>query len=62
MLTASGQVIVIASAPMLSAWRLQLDDQPNARVFSETDFLTALDAIITDKPDVIRSRNVNRTV
>ena len=53
MLTASGQVIVIASAPMLSAWRLQLDDQPNARIFSETDFLTALDAIITDKPDVI---------
>ena len=38
---------------MLSAWRLQLDDQPNARIFSETDFLTALDAIINDKPDVI---------
>lgn len=47
------QVIVIASAPMLSVWRVQLDDQPNARIFCETDFLTALDAIITDRPDVI---------
>jgi hypothetical protein len=46
-------VIVIASAPMVSAWRVLLDGQPNTRIFSETDFLTALDAIITDRPEVI---------
>jgi hypothetical protein len=53
MFTAVGQVIVIASAPMVSAWRVLLDGQPNTRIFSETDFLTALDAIITDRPEVI---------
>jgi hypothetical protein len=53
MFTTVGQVIVIASAPMASAWRVQLDDQPNTRIFSETDFLQALDAIIADRPEVI---------
>jgi hypothetical protein len=49
----AGPVVVIASAPMVSAWRAQLDSQPNARIFSETDFLVALDAIIADVPAVI---------
>src|SRR5205814_4774379 len=53
MLTTVGQVIVIASAPMVSAWRVQLDSQTNTRVFSETDFLAALDVIINERPDVI---------
>jgi hypothetical protein len=49
----AGSVVVIASAPTVSAWRSQLDSQPNARIFSETDFLMALDAIMTDAPAVI---------
>jgi hypothetical protein len=53
MLTTQGHVIVIASAPMASAWRVQLDSQPNTRIFSETDFLQALDAIISERPEVI---------
>ena len=53
MLSTLGQVIVIASAPMVSAWRVQLDNQANTRIFSETDFLAALDAIINERPDVI---------
>ena len=54
MFTTVGQVIVIASAPMVSAWRVQLDDQAeHTRIFSETDFLAALEAIITDRPDII---------
>lgn len=53
MLTTVGQVIVIASAPMVSAWRAQLDGQPNTRIFSETDFLAALEAIFTDRPEVV---------
>jgi hypothetical protein len=53
MLPSSGQLVVIASAPMLSSWREQLRAQPNARIFSETDFLVALDTIITDVPAVI---------
>jgi hypothetical protein len=48
-----GRVVVIASAPMVSAWHEQLDPVLNARIFSETDFLVALDAIITDLPEVI---------
>ena len=46
-------VVVIACAPAVSTWRVQLDAQPNARIFSDTDFLAALDAIINDLPDVI---------
>ena len=53
MFTTVGQVIVIASAPMVSAWRAQLDGQPNTRIFSETDFLVALDVILNDRPEVI---------
>src|SRR3982750_689919 len=53
MLPSTGQLVVIASAPMVSSWREQLDAQPNARIFSETDFLVALDAIMTDVPAVI---------
>jgi hypothetical protein len=47
------QVVVIACAPTVSAWRGQMDAQPNARIFSETDFLAALDAFINDLPNVI---------
>ena len=53
MFSTAGQVIVIASAPMVSAWRVQLDDQPNTRIFSETDFLQALDVIIQERPEII---------
>ena len=38
---------------MVSAWRVQFDAQPNARIFSEADFFVALEAIINDRPDVI---------
>jgi hypothetical protein len=48
-----GQVIVIASAPMLSTWRRQLNWQPNTQIFCETDFLAAMDAILTERPEVI---------
>src|SRR5438045_9790288 len=54
MLPSAGQLVVIASSPMVSSWREQLDtQQPSARIFSETDFLVALDAIMTDVPAVI---------
>lgn len=52
-LPATGRVVVIATASSVSAWRDQLASQANARVFSETDFLVALDAIMNDLPDVI---------
>ena len=53
MLATAEQVVVIASAPVVSALRTQLDRQPNARIFSEADFLLALDTIIADVPKVI---------
>ena len=53
MLSTTGQMIVIASAQMVSAWRVQLDADPNARIFSEADFLIALETIINDRPDII---------
>src|SRR4051794_27141177 len=53
MYTTVSQVIVIASAPTLSRWRRQLNWQPNTQMFCDTDFLAALDAIITERPEVI---------
>jgi hypothetical protein len=49
----TGQIFVIASAPRMPAWRTQLGGQQNARIFSETDFLVALDAIINERPGVV---------
>jgi hypothetical protein len=46
-------VVVIASEPMVATWRAQLDAQPNAKVFSEADFLIALEIIISERPGVI---------
>jgi hypothetical protein len=46
-------VVVIASEPMVSTWRAQLEAQPNAKVFSEADFLIALEIIISERPGVI---------
>ena len=46
-------VVVIASEPMVSTWRAQLNAQPNAKVFSEADFLIALEIIISERPGVI---------
>jgi hypothetical protein len=53
MLSNNGQLVVIASEPMVSAWRVQFQAQPNATVFSEADFLVALETIIHGRPDVI---------
>lgn len=50
---AGQQVVVIASVPMVSTLRAQHEGQPNARVFSEADFLLALEAIIADAPQII---------
>ena len=44
---------MIASEPMVSTWRAQLNAQPNAKVFSEADFLVALEIIISERPGVI---------
>ena len=44
---------MIACAPMAPVWSAQLDGQANTRVFSETDFLVALDAIINERPEVV---------
>jgi len=38
---------------MLSTWRGQLNWQPNTQIFCETDFLAAMDAILTERPEVI---------
>lgn len=53
MLESVGPVVVIASAREVGAVRIQLRAQPNARVFSETDFLLALNTIMADVPKVI---------
>lgn len=53
MIETAGPVVVIASARTVGALRVQLRAQPNARVFSETDFLLALNAIMADVPKVI---------
>src|SRR5438477_9706159 len=49
----TGSLVVITSAPMVSAWRLQLEAKPNAKIFSEADFLLALEIILSERPDVI---------
>jgi hypothetical protein len=49
----NGNLVVITSAPMVSAWRAQLEAQGNAKIFSEADFLQALEIIISERPDVI---------
>jgi PilZ domain-containing protein len=53
MLTMTGNLVVITSGPSASAWRHQLEAQPNAKVFSEGDFLLALEIIINERPEVI---------
>jgi hypothetical protein len=53
MLTMNGNLVVITSAPTVSAWRVQLEARPNAKVFSDADFLLALEIIISERPDVI---------
>jgi len=53
MFTTVGQVVVIATGPMLSTWRAQLDWQPNTQIFRDTDFLAAMDVIISERPEVI---------
>ena len=51
--TTVGQIIVIASAPMLATLRRQLNWQPNTQIFCETDFLAAMEVILAEKPEVI---------
>lgn len=53
MLESVGPVVVIASARAVGALRVQLRAQPNARVFSDSDFLLALNTIMADIPKVI---------
>jgi hypothetical protein len=49
----AGQVIVIASATTVADRRVQFSDRPQTQVFCETDFLTALDVIFSERPEVI---------
>jgi hypothetical protein len=51
--SAGQQVVVIASVPMVSTLRAQHQAEPNTRVFSEADFLLALEAILSDVPEII---------
>jgi hypothetical protein len=51
--SAGQQVVVIASVPMVSIVRAQYQSELNTRVFSEADFLSALDAIISEAPKII---------
>jgi hypothetical protein len=53
MIATLDSIVVIATEPMVSTWRAQLDAQPNAKVFSEADFLIALEIIISERPGVI---------
>lgn len=53
MLEGMGQVVVIASAGAVGVLRSQLRAQPNATVFSESDFLLAFNTIMTDVPKLI---------
>jgi hypothetical protein len=51
--SAGQQVVVIASIALVSTLRAQYETEPNTRVFSEADFLLALDAILADVPEII---------
>lgn len=51
--SAGQQVVVIASVTMVSTVRAQYQSELNTRVFSEADFLSALDAIISEVPKII---------
>jgi hypothetical protein len=51
--SAGQQVVVIASVPMVSTLRAQYQTEPNTRIFSEADFLLALEAILSDAPEII---------
>ena len=53
MLEGMGRVVVIASAGAVGVLRSQLRGQPNATVFSESDFLLAFNTIMTDVPKLI---------
>jgi PilZ domain-containing protein len=53
MLTMTRNLVVITSAATVSTWRMQLEGQPNAKIFSDADFLLALEIIINERPDVI---------
>lgn len=51
--SAGQQVVVIASVAMVSTLRARYRSEPNTRVFSEADFLLALETIISEVPEVI---------
>jgi hypothetical protein len=47
------QMIVIASAPVVSSLMARSDLNPHTKVFSDADFMTALKAIVADAPPMI---------
>jgi hypothetical protein len=46
-------IVVIASEPIVLELRTDPQVQPNTRIFSDTEFLAALEAILEDIPDII---------
>jgi hypothetical protein len=51
--SAGQQVVVIASVQMVSKLRAQYQGDANTRVFSEADFLLALEVIVSQAPEII---------
>src|SRR5947207_13837681 len=51
--TTTEHVVVIASASTVSAWRAHFEAQQNTLIFSEADFVVALETILSERPNVV---------
>ena len=51
--TTTEHVVVIASASAVSNWRVHFEAQPHTLIFSEADFVVALETILSERPNVV---------